>query len=260
MLLQCGLAKTASYSRITAQWHHGMKLLQASQLPDSHGRLGTHDGHTTTRFKTQTRAATKPPAAGLQVEVVNKNMQGLKLDSGKGVKQTEEPTIQDLLRYQLARGDENTGWRPSPRQWNRNQQPSAQTRTPPLPPQTPPPPPPPPSPPPAPPPRLDLRSSTSETTAPPLPSTGLCGPGAEGPAANCVACVAGKYKSDAGVSSCEACPANSWSQMGSVSAVACFCNAGYTGPLGVECSTCSAGKVWSKIRFRANICPCCSGG
>jgi hypothetical protein len=254
MLLQCGLAKTASHSRVTAQWHHGMKLLQASQLPDSHCGLGTHDGHTTTRVKTQTRAATKPPAAGLLVEVAYKNLQGLKLDSGKGVKQTEEPTFQDLLRYQLARGDVNTGWRPSLRQWNRKQQPSAQSRTPPPLPPPPPPPPPPPSPPPAPPPRLDLRSSTSEPAAP--PSTGLCGPGTEGPAANCVVCAAGKYKSDAGVSSCAACPANSWSQMGSASAVACFCNAWYTVPLGGECSTCAAGKVWSKIHFRANICPC----
>ena len=101
MLLQCGLAKTASFSRVTAKWHHGMNLLQASLLPDSHGGLGTHDVEVERR-----RAA----------ELAYKNLQGLKLDAGKGVKQTEEHTFQDLLRYQLARGDGITGLRPSTRQ------------------------------------------------------------------------------------------------------------------------------------------------
>ena len=76
----------------------------------------------------------------------------------------------------------------------------------------------------------------------------------------CTACVAGKYKDTVGSAECSDCPAGKYgdtvgsaecsdcpssdftSAVGSDDVTDCECNAGYTGPDGVSCTACVAGK------------------
>ena len=91
--------------------------------------------------------------------------------------------------------------------------------------------------------------ATSPLPAPPPPPPPMpidvCTPGYTGPLGSCVLCEAGKYKSSLGSTPCSTCPANSVTVgKGSVTVIACHCDAGYSGPLGgQDCTACVAGKV-----------------
>ena len=58
----------------------------------------------------------------------------------------------------------------------------------------------------------------------------------------CTSCGAGTFKPSPGAATCDTCPSNSNSPVGSLIATACTCNAGSSGPDGGTCSLCVAGK------------------
>ena len=90
----------------------------------------------------------------------------------------------------------------------------------------------------------------------------------------CVACAAGKYKTDIGIGTCTDCPADQYSTTvaqvtsvcsscpsfsqapsGSDEAIDCKCNAGYTGPNGGVCFACVQGTY--KTAIGPNTCTLC---
>ena len=59
----------------------------------------------------------------------------------------------------------------------------------------------------------------------------------------CNVCAAGKYSAGTGASVCNHCPLNSFtSGTGSIRKDDCFCNSGYFGSQGTNCSACAAGR------------------
>ena len=59
----------------------------------------------------------------------------------------------------------------------------------------------------------------------------------------CIVCAAGKYSAGTGASVCNHCPLNSFtSGTGSIRKDDCFCNSGYFGSQGTNCSACAAGR------------------
>jgi len=71
----------------------------------------------------------------------------------------------------------------------------------------------------------------------------------------CIDCEAGKFKASNGPMACEACPTNTSSYL---AAVACQCNAGFTGLDGGPCTECVAGKY--KSSTGSGSCTPCSIG
>jgi len=70
-----------------------------------------------------------------------------------------------------------------------------------------------------------------------------CNAGYTGPDGGpCTACVAGKYKTSAGSSTCTNCASDKTSPTGSDDVADCVCNAGFTGPDAGSCTACVAGK------------------
>jgi len=60
----------------------------------------------------------------------------------------------------------------------------------------------------------------------------------------CLECVSGKYSTEVGEvaeATCSMCPAHAFSPRGSNNITNCWCNTGYTGPLGGPCVACQAG-------------------
>jgi len=55
----------------------------------------------------------------------------------------------------------------------------------------------------------------------------------------CTACVIGTHKAETGRVACDGCLANSNSPAQRISLAACVCNAGYVGPAGGPCATCT---------------------
>jgi hypothetical protein len=101
-----------------------------------------------------------------------------------------------------------------------------------------------------------------------LPTNCSCNPGASGLNGDtCVLCPAGKFKADSGSaectdcaantysenvgatasSTCNSCPANSQSVLGSTATTSCVCNVGFTGPNGGTCLVCVAGGYKDSI-------------
>jgi hypothetical protein len=111
-------------------------------------------------------------------------------------------------------------------------------------------------------------------------SSPACNAGYTGPNGICSTCAAGTYKNTTGsapcthcraasysptvaattATTCLACPANSNSPSMSSAAMACKCNAGYTGPDGGPCTACIAGSYKTTTGSTAcTSCPTFSG-
>ena len=74
----------------------------------------------------------------------------------------------------------------------------------------------------------------------------------------CVDCQSGHYAGTLGASSCDSCPANAVSELGSKNQSDCKCRAGYEGPDGGNCTKCQSGKF--KAGGAGGACVRCEAG
>jgi hypothetical protein len=74
--------------------------------------------------------------------------------------------------------------------------------------------------------------------------------------ATCLDCGANTYSTATGAATCQSCPTNSQSLIGSSLSTSCHCNAGYTGQNGGPCTACAVAKY--KIEVGSAQCTRCN--